>query len=243
MRGKKCILGLVACCSMCTTEISAQSEDDSKLKVNLSGDLVSSYVWRGIKQTDGASVQPAVSASLSGFTLGAWGSTDITSNKHKEVDFYASYSSNNITITATDYWWDGEEAYEYFSSPTGTNVGHSFEAALAYTFPQSLPLSVSWNTFLLGKANKKTNGDNSYSTYIELNYPFSIKEVGFKIGTGFTPWASTIYSTDKFSFTSVHLGASKEIKITDSFSIPIFANIIVNPVQEDINFVFGLTLR
>ncbi len=243
MKGKKYILGLVACCSMCSAEVSAQSETESKLKANLSGDLVSTYVWRGIKQADGASIQPAVSASLDGFTLGSWGSVDVTSNDHKEIDFYASYSSHNFTLTATDYWWDGEGAYEYFSTPTSPNVGHSFEAALAYTFPQSFPLAVSWNTFLLGKANEKANGDNSYSTYIELNYPFSIKGIGFKIGTGFTPWASSVYGTDKFDFTSVHLGASKDIKITDSFSIPIFANIIVNPAYEDINFVFGLTLR
>lgn len=243
MKSKKCILGLIAWCSIGTTEVSAQSEADSKLKANLSGDLVSSYVWRGIKQADGVSAQPAVSVSLSGLTLGVWGSTDITSNNHKEIDFYASYSSNNVTFTATDYWWDGEGAFHYFSSPTAGNVGHSFETALAYTFSQSFPLNVSWNTFLLGKANKKANGDNSFSTYIEFSYPFALKEVGFKISTGFTPWASTIYGTDKFSFTSVQLGASKDMKITDSFSVPIFANVIVNPVHEDINFVFGITLR
>nr|WP_242053109.1 hypothetical protein [Dysgonomonas sp. GY617] len=243
MRGKKCILGLMACCSLSTIEVSAQSESESKLKANLSADLVSSYVWRGIKQAAGASAQPAVSASLSGFTLGVWGSVDVTSNNHKEVDFYAAYSSNNITITATDYWWDGEGAFHYFSAPTAGNVGHSFETAIAYTLPESFPLTLSWNTFILGQANKKVNGDNSFSTYVELAYPFSIKEVGFKISTGFTPWASTIYGTDKFSFTSVQLGTSKEIKITDSFSVPIFANVIVNPVHEDINFVFGITLR
>lgn len=243
MRGKKCFLGLIACCSMFTNEASAQSETGSKLRANLSADLVSSYVWRGIKQAAGASAQPSISASLNGFTLGVWGSVDVTSNDHKEVDFYASYTSNNITFTATDYWWDGEDAFHYFSSPADGNVGHSFETTLAYTLPQSFPLSVSWNTFLFGKANKKANGDNSFSTYVEFNYPFAIKDVAFKIGTGFTPWASTIYGTDKFSFTSVHLGASKEIKITESFSVPIFANVIVNPVHEDINFVFGITLR
>lgn len=243
MKSKKCILGLISCCIMYTNSVSAQSETHSKLQANISGDLVSSYVWRGIKQTGGISAQPTVSASLNGFSIGAWGSTDITSNNHKEVDVYVSYSRNNITFTATDYWWDGEDALHYFSSPTDGNVGHSLETSLAYTLPQSFPLSISWNTFLLGKANKKINGDNSFSTYIELNYPFSIKEIGFKIGIGFTPWASTIYGTDKFSFTSVHLGASKEIKITESFSVPLFANLIVNPVHEDINFVLGITLR
>lgn len=243
MKKRKCILGLMAVCSVSATDASAQSEADSKLKANLSGDLVSSYVWRGIKQAAGVSAQPAVSLSLKEFTLGVWGSTDITSNPHKEIDFYASYSKNNLTLTAMDYWWDGENAFRYFSSPTGGNVGHSFETSLAYILPQSFPLSISWNTFLFGMANKRYNGQNSFSTYVELSYPFSVKEIAFRMGAGFTPWSSTIYNTDKFSVTSLYLGATKEVKITESFSLPIFANIIVNPTHEDINFVFGLTFR
>lgn len=243
MKSKKCILGIIACCTIFATKMSAQTEIESKLSANLSGDIVSNYVWRGIKQTDGLSIQPAVSVSLGNLTLGSWGSIDVTENPQKEIDFYLSYSKNNLTITATDYWWDGEDSFNYFSSPAEGKAGHSFEGALAYTFPKSFPLSVSWNTFLLGNANKKANGDNSYSTYIELNYPFSIQDIGFKIGTGFTPWASTVYGTDKLSFTSVHLVASKEIQVTESFSIPIFANIVVNPIHEDIHFVFGITLR
>lgn len=214
----------------------------SDLGVNLSGDIVSSYIWRGFKQAD-ASVQPALSVSYKRFTLGAWGSTDITGKDKKEVDFYASYASSGFSFTVTDYWWDGEGVYRYFSSPKKGNSGHLLEVGASYVMSESFPLTVGWNTFLLGKGNEKANGDNSFSTYVELTYPFSIQNVDFKVGSGFTPWQSTVYGTDKFKVTSVLLGASKSIKITDSFQLPLFANIIANPAQEDIYFVLGITLK
>jgi len=223
--------------------ISTLSLKSQSLDIDFGADLVSSYVWRGYKQA-GASVQPALSASISGFSLGAWASTDFTSKDgKKEVDFTAAYENSGFKVAVTDYWWDGEGQYRYFSSPHGDNNGHYLEATLGYTLPESFPLSVTWNTFMLGKGNKKVDGKNSYSTFIELAYPFSVSGVDMGISTGFTPWESAVYGTDNFSFTSVSLSAAKSLKITDSFSLPIFGHIICNPNLEDIHFVFGFSLR
>lgn len=228
---------------VCFYSISSLSvKSQSKIEVNLGADLVSSYVWRGFKQA-GASVQPGISAGIGGFSLGAWGSTDISSSGKKEVDFSASYGTNGFKIAVTDYWWDGEDQYRYFSNPHGDNKGHYLETTLGYTLPESFPLSVSWNTFLLGKGNKKANGKNSYSTFIELSYPFSVKEVDLRFSIGFTPWASAVYPTDGFKFTSIALNVSRNIKINDSFSIPVFGTVICNPAQEDIHLVFGISIN
>lgn len=232
---EKLFLGILALSA--STTISAQEK--LNIDADLGGDVVSSYVWRGYRSA-GFSVQPSVSVSLSGFTLGAWASTDLNDKGYKEVDFSASYENSGFKIGLTDYWWDGEEAYRYYSTPNG--LGHMLEANLAYTLPESFPLSVSWNTFFIGKGNKNVEGDNTFSTYVELAYPFSIKGVDFGISAGFVPWESAIYSVDKFKVTSLQLSASKSIKITDSYSLPIFGNIITNPAQEDIHFVFGVKL-
>lgn len=239
---KKVCLVIVLSGLLSVSSMNAQSE----IEIDLGADVVSSYVWRGFK-TAGASVQPSLSASLGGFSLSAWGSTDFTGNEgSKEVDFTAAYEKSGFKIALTDYWWDGEGAYRYFSYPdteTG-NGGHMLEGTIGYTFPEAFPLSVSWNTFFLGRGNKKANGDNSYSTYVELAYPFSVKGVDMGISTGFTPWENATLGTSKgFKVTSVMLHASKSIKITDSFSLPVFANIIANPAQEDIHFVFGISIK
>lgn len=245
MKVKKFVLGFsLSIVLFYHSSTSAQSNLKPALNFELSGDLVSSYVWRGFKQT-GASVQPSLSLSAGNFSLGAWASTSLSSNGHKEVDFCASYTIAGLALTATDYWWDGEGKYRYFSSPEDGNFGHMVEAGLSYTFPDTFPLTLSWNTFLLGEGNKKPNGNNSFSTYIEISYPFSVKDIDLSLSTGFIPWESAVYGPEMngFKFTSIQLGASKEIKITDSFSVPLFANIIANPAIEDIHFVLGITIK
>ncbi|MDU1904794.1 MAG: TorF family putative porin [Dysgonomonas sp.] len=243
MRGKKIASGLfILLFYYSTNTVLAQT----KVEASISGDIVSSYVWRGFKQA-GASVQPALSFSLKNFSIGAWASTDFTSNESskKEVDFYASYSTGNLSLTLTDYWWDGEGAYRYFSSPQDGNAGHLLEAGIAYTLPAAFPLSLSCNTFVLGEGNKKANGNNSFSTYIELSYPFSVSSIDMSLSAGFIPWESAVYGSDmdSFKFTNLQLKGTKEIKITDSFSVPLFTSIIANPAAEDIHFVLGFTIK
>jgi len=41
----------------------------------------------------------------------------------------------------------------------------------------------------------------------------------------------------------VAIKATKDIKITQSFTLPLFASVIANPCQETAYFVFGLTLK
>lgn len=41
---------------------------------------------------------------------------------------------------------------------------------------------------------------------------------------------------------SISLKASKEIKITDSFSLPVFTQVIAAPEHDDVFFVFGVSL-
>lgn len=242
MRGKKRVLGFFFLGLLSISVISAKN--NSEVEIGFSGDFVSSYVWRGFKQA-GASIQPSLSAEYKGFSVGAWASTDIAGNDKKEVDFSLGYSTKGLTIGVTDYWWDGEMGKRYFSYPTSDNMGHMLEGNISYSFSGSFPLTLSWNTFFMGKGNKKVDGSNSYSTYIEALYPFSVNNVDMFLSSGFIPWKSTVYGAgmDGFKFVSVQFGVSKTLKINEKFSFPLFANVIINPAVEDIHFVFGITIR
>jgi hypothetical protein len=237
---KKVYLVILLSGLLSTIQIYAQS----KIDVDLGVDIVSSYICRGMKVA-GTSIQPSLSASVGGFSLSAWGSTDFSGNEGtKEVDFTAAYETGGLKLAVTDYWDDGEGVYRYFSYPAEGNRGHLLEAIAGYTLPESFPLSVTWKTFFLGRGNKKENGDNSYSTYVELAYPFSVKGMDMGISTGFTPWENaTLHTSKGFKVISVMLNASKSIKITDSYSLPVFARIIANPAVEDIHFVFGISIK
>ena len=58
-------------------------------EISIGGDLVSTYVWRGVYQS-GFSLQPEIGLSVGGFTVGVWGSTDL--DNFKEVDLSVGYS-------------------------------------------------------------------------------------------------------------------------------------------------------
>lgn len=243
MKTTKKIHWVIVLCFISIRSIHSQE----KISVDFGADIVSSYVWRGNKQT-GLSVQPNLGASYKNFSLGAWGSTDIASGSDKgfkEVDFTLSYSLNSLEIALTDYWWDGENAFHYFHSPKEGYSGQMLEATIGYSLPKAFPLSVTWNTFFMGKGNKKSNGDNSFSTYIELAYPFSVNNIDLGLVAGFIPWKSVVYGPDAngFKFLNLALTASSKIKISNVFSLPIFTHLIINPATEDIHFVFGISIQ
>ena len=234
---------IAAACVCGTTTVKAQ-------EFTVQGDFVSSYIWRGMYQT-GVSVQPTLGFSAGNFSLTAWGSTDfdgVASSEGvaaKEIDLTAAYTFGNsgLTISVADLWWAGQGARKYFNFKSH-ETAHHFEAGLAYTLPiEKFPLSIAWYTMFAGM-DKDVNGKQNYSSYVELNYPFSVKSVDLNATCGIVPYeAINQYGNNGFAVTNVALKASKAIKVTDSFSLPIFAQVIWNPRMEDAHFVFGITLR
>jgi hypothetical protein len=158
----------------------------------------------------------------------------------KEVDFTLGYEVAGLSLAITDYWAAGQYAYKYLLYDSH-RTAHTFEFTVGYTLPvKSFPLSLSWNTFFAGSdAVKSDNGKRAYSSYFEATYPFSVKSVSLEAGLGLTPWEGAFASD--FSVINLSLKASKEIKITDSFSLPLFGQLIANPRSEDIFFVVGVS--
>ena len=53
---------------------------------------------------------------------------------------------------------------------------------------------------------------------------------------GSTPWATeNMYGTSGFAVCNVTVGATKAIRFSDSFSLPIFTRLIWNPAKDDVN--------
>jgi hypothetical protein len=56
---------------------------------------------------------------------------------------------------------------------------------------------------------------------------------------GFTPWEG-LYS-EGFNVVNFSVKASREVKITDHYSLPVFAQMVLNPNAERIYGVFGIS--
>lgn len=233
---KKMIVAMIAL----AFALGVKAQKNSELEFSIGADLVSSYVWRGAYQT-GVSAQPGLGLEVGGFSVSAWGNIDLFGGLFKEVDFTVGYSISGISLAVTDYWWAGENTYKYFNYKNKT-TDHLWEATVGYTLPvETFPLSLKWNTFFAGAdVTKGSEEKRAYSTYIEASYPFSVKNIGLEAGLALTPGES-LYAS-KASLVGISLKATKEVKISDGFSLPVFGQIIANPRSEGIFFVFGISL-
>lgn len=213
------------------------SAQESKGNFNIGADVVSSYVWRGVNQgSNQPNIQPTVSYSYNKLTIGAWGSGNFAGSL-KEFDLYATYALTDLfSITVTDYNWIFSKSYfDYANDKTD----HLYEGSLAYAGVESFPLSASVNTMFYG-ADKKSDGKNAYSTYLELGYPVCTNA---KLSVGASMFDSPgVYANTGFSLTNISLKVTKEIPLSDKFSLPIYGIAGFNPNAESAFLVAGITL-
>ena len=228
---------------------SAPAEKSRGVRIVFGSDLVSSYIWRGFYNA-GASIQPTLGMSAGNFSLTVWGSKEI-SDLHKEIDITAAYSFGRVSVSVADYWWEGDKFWEkednssakYFNLDNH-DTKHRLEAGISWTISERFPLSVAWNTMFWGADKDARDGKQNYSSYVELNYPFTVRQINLTATLGFTPYESrNMYGTGGFDVCNIALSAAKEIRISKRFSLPVFSRVILNPAAQDAHVVFGFTLQ
>jgi hypothetical protein len=152
----------------------------------------------------------------------------------------------------TDYDWNFNHS-NYFNYKNN-ETGHMLEGTAGFTGTDAFPISIAWNTIFYGFDKKTADSSRqAFSTYIELGYTKGIVNLFF----GFTPWTGLYnnYGTTNFDpgegrkkFSIVNIGASvsKSLIISDSFSLPLKATLLVNPSasysrSDYVHLVFGIT--
>ena len=212
-----------------------------EIETTISGDIVSSYIWRG-QDLGNVSLQPTLGVAYKGLSLTAWGSVGLTNaDDTKEFDLTLAYTIGGFNIGITDYWFNAGQDPEnrYFKYDAhGTN--HVFEANIGYDFGVA---SLQWYTNFAGNDGMNKDGKRAYSSYLEATVPFKLASVDWTATAGAVPFATTSYGTTGFAVTNVALKATKDIKVTDSFSIPVFAEVSANPRTEKAYLVLGFTLH
>lgn len=189
-------------------------------------DLYSTYVWRGVAYS-GPSIQPYVDFTAGNLTIGAWGSQGIDgivsgsdySTGFQEMDLYASYSFDfGLSLGVTDYYYPGSL---YFDGES-----HAFELNGGYS---SGDFSLSANYIVNEAAGAGSAGGD---VYFELGY-----------GPVFIGGGDGWHTSDgDFDIVNIGVSTSKEIEITDSFSLPISGSVILNPHTEQLYILAGISL-
>jgi hypothetical protein len=211
------------------------------VETTISTDVVSSYIWRG-QDLGSAAVQPTLGIDYKGLSLSAWGSYGLVNTADtKEFDLTLSYTIGGLNIGMTDYWFDrgGRDPENRYFKYDAHGTNHVFEATVGYDFGVA---SVQWSTNFSGN-DYKADGKRAYSSYVEVAVPFRLATVDWTATAGVVPWATTSYGTNGFAVTNLALKATKEIKVTDTFSIPVFGQVVGNPCSQNAYLVFGFTLQ
>ena len=212
-----------------------------KVETTICGDVVSSYIWRGQDLGD-VSLQPTLGIGYKGLSLTAWGSVGLSDpSDTKEFDLTLGYTIGGLNIGITDYWFNGglDPRNRYFKYDAhGTN--HVFEANIGYDFGLA---SLQCFTNFTGNDGMNNDGKRAYSSYVELTVPFKLATVDWTATAGAVPFSTDFYGTDGFAVTNLALKATKEIKVTDTFSVPVFGQVVANPCSQKAYLVIGFTLQ
>lgn len=214
--------GLITLVIITTSQMQAQEESKSKFSVGT--DFYTNYIWRGTKFGKGPSVQPSVKFTTGGLTLGVWGSFDASG--YAETDPYISYAFPfGLSLGFTDYYYPGLPFFE----TSDTAGSHAFEINAGFA-KGGLTLIAN---YILNKAPgaASVGGDK----YFQAGYTFSDFNIFMGAGDG---WHT---SDGKFDLCNLGIGTTKEIKLTENFSIPVNGQIILNPEREQLYVVVGFS--
>ena len=210
-----------------------------QVSVSAGADIYSRYNWRGLDFGDSPSFQPTLSLSAGAFTIGAWGAYNFfsgTTPVYSENDLFASYTistatSGSFSILYTDYFYPsaGLSFFKY-----DIDGSHVLEAGLGYSGPESFPIQLN------GYYNFKNDPDKS--AYIQVGYPVTAGETSLSFFAGFTPASSAWYATTKAGLINLGVAATKNVVITDKFSLPVHVDYILNPYSKQSFLIAGISL-
>ncbi len=206
------------------------SQERSGSHLNVSGDFYSSYIWRGTQYGTGMAIQPSLKYSNLWLVAGAWGSFDL--NGYKETDLYFTVllpAGFNAGLTA--YYYPGLR-YNDWSSETGS---HAYELNLGFAVGG---LSLSGN-YVINQAGGA--GSLGGDMYFQASWQFAFVSLFAGAGNGWHTYDSETGESD-FNFCNLGLTATKSIKVTDTFAIPVTGQLVYNPDRQQMFLVVGFSI-
>jgi len=186
-------------------------------------DIVSSYVWRGTQFGSGAHIQPYMELGSGNLTAGVWGSFPTSAKGGgNELDLYLGYDFGPVALTVTNYTFPGEGGN--YADGEGLFDGDYTELA-ASTSIMGVDLSAGYFTEV-------------EALYVELG--FSTGAVDIAIGYG-DDQGNGWYADGGSGIVNMSFSGSKEIQISENYSLPVFGSFILNPEAETAFLVFGIS--
>lgn len=208
---------------MLVFSISSVIAQDEESNWSTGADFVSRYVWRGTDFGNAPAIQPTVEFSTGNFAIGAWGSYALSAVPYLEADLYASYSFGfGLDVIATDYYFPAAEVGGVTDSSLFDGDSHTFEIGLSQAIG---------DFYISGYYFLNANSD----LYFEAGYAFKNLNIFAGIGN------NSYTTTGDMNLCNIGLSTSRELAITEKFSLPLSGAFIVNPDKKQVHIVFGFS--
>ena len=234
----------------------------SQTAVNFSADLMSRYVWRGLDLGGKSpSIQPGCKFTWTGkkathsLSVGAWGAYTFAATANDEFDLSLGYTFKNmLSVSVTDYFFPGlnngakDKYFEYGPDSTG----HVLEGSISFNGTEKIPVTLLFAMNFYGNDARKmiddtTTGDIMMSKYAEIGFKKSFKSFDFNAFAGVALdeadkiSGASFYLNKNINLINIGIKCTRNIKITEDYSLPVQCSVIANPELQKFYAVFGIT--
>lgn len=230
-------------------------------KWDLNLDIASRYIWRG--QSWGGNYPVAqlygnynLSDKLS---VGFWATHNFkkeyydangAAKGYQEIDFILNYSvTDYLTVSLQDYYWPSTDKQEGVSNDFfnfGNDGSQSIDLQFLFDFSEKgVPIWVTLSTLVAGndfryKDQNDLKGKQNFTTYMEIGYNLEAP-----LGINVAPVVGAVLNNDagyytyadynKASFVNLGCKLSKDIKLSEYVTMPIWLNYTYNAASNKVN--------
>jgi len=202
-----------------------------------------SYIPRGFIGTKNPTIEGSLTYPITANNkINLWGISSVL-NKYSEIDLTLEHQYKNLTISLIDYYNpSANKTFNYFNL-NEYNKAHTLDLILFYRLNRAFPLGLKWSSYLYGYDHDPTTDTRLFSTYIELSYPFTNKQLLFNPYVAFVPWKS--WYANRFSVVNCGVKLDTDLLCNESACVPATFNMIYNPQMEqfNLNLILGIQLR
>ena len=216
-------------------------EAKSQINVDLNSTITSRHYWRGIMVSNSVNYEGDLVLHAKDFSFGAWGGYAFD-NTYSEFDFHMAWQiSDRLSFSVWDLYASRDRCsiddYNYFDFDR-KSTNHLLDASVNYVVGEKFPLKISWSTMLWGR-DLDAKGNQNYSSYLEVGYPLVTGATNINLFAGLNIFENSTYG-EHTNIVNMGLTATKKIKLTENFQIPVWGTIAINPEAESANLIFGL---
>jgi hypothetical protein len=216
--------------------------DEQAVNFGLSADYYSKYIWRGQNINDKSVFQPAISASVYGFTGSIWGNLDLTNRSKTAPDNAGEFSEFDWTLDYTSTipgidWLTGSVGAIYYKFPN-TPFEPTTEVYAGLSL-NDVPLSPSFKWYRDVDEIKGSYFQFGVGQFFEKIYVMNEKcYCGLQLGASYG-WANSAYNNGYFG---VDGGHSNDLTLSAGLCTQVYSwmvkpsinysAMLSNPLQE-----------